>query len=95
MKAKLLATLIAVLMFIPCVTHAGVLENGDLDDYQYQTFGPGGIALTGGVIYSQSVQGDFCVESCILKLLRTGQSITMQPDDTIVINDGVMKRKGD
>jgi hypothetical protein len=62
MKAKLLATLIAVLMFIPCVTHAGVLENGDLDDYQYQTFGPGGIALTGGVIYSQSVQGDFCVE---------------------------------
>jgi len=95
MKAKLLATLIAVLIFIPCVTHAGVLENGDLDDYQYQTFGPGGIALTGGVIYSQSVQGDFCVEGCILKLLKTGQTITLQPDDYIVISDGVMKRKDD
>ena len=95
MKAKRLATLIAVLMFIPCVTHAGVLENGDLDDYQYQTFGPGGIALTGRVIYSQSVQGDFCVEGCILELLKTGQTITLQPDDYIVISDGVMKRKDD
>jgi len=37
MKAKRLATLIAVLMFIPCVTHAGVLENA---------FGSGILAIT-------------------------------------------------
>ena len=95
MKVKLLLALMGAIALIPCVVQAGAIENMDLDDYQYQTFGPGGIPLTGGVIYSQSVQGDFCVEGCILKLLKTGQSITMQPDDTIVINDGVMKRKND
>ena len=95
MKVKLLLALMGAIALIPCVVQAGDMENMDLDDYQYQTFGPGGIPLTGGVIYSQSVQGDFCVEGCILKLLKTGQTIIMQPDDTIVINDGVMKRKND
>ena len=95
MKTKLLLILIVALMFIPYVTHAGVLENADLDDYQYETFGPGGVPLAGGTIYSESVQSNFCAEGCILKLLKTGQTITMQPDDYIVINDGVMKRKDD
>jgi hypothetical protein len=93
-KMKLLLILIAALMFIPYAAHAGVLENEDLDDYRYETFWPGGSPLAAGVIYSQSVQGDFCVEGCILKLLKTGQTVTMQPDDYIVISDGVMKRKG-
>ena len=94
-KMKLLLILIVGLMFIPHVTHAGVLENADLGDYRYETFWPGGVPLAAGVIYSQSVQGDFCVEGCILKLLKTGQTITLQPDDYIVISDGVMKRKDD
>jgi hypothetical protein len=95
MKVKLLVALMGALALIPCVIQAGVLENGDLDDYQYQIFGPGGVPLAGGTIYSQSVQADICVEGCTLKLLKTGQTITMQPDDTIVINDGVMQRKDD
>jgi hypothetical protein len=95
MKTRLLLIPIVGLMFIPHVTHAGVLENADLDDYRYETFWPGGAPLAAGVIYSQSVQGDFCVEGCILKLLTAGQTITMQPDDYIVISDGVMKRKND
>ena len=95
MKVKLLLALIGALMLIPCVAQAGVLENADLDDYQYETFDPGGMPPTGGTIYSESVQSNFCVEGCILKLSKTGQTITMQPDDYIVINDGVMKRKDD
>jgi hypothetical protein len=95
MKVKLLIALLGAVALIPCVAHAGVLENADLDDYQYQTFDQGGMPLTGGTIYSESVQSNFCVEGCILKLLKTGQTITMQPDDYIVINDGVMKRKND
>jgi hypothetical protein len=95
MKVKLLLALMGALALIPCVVQAGDLENMDLDDYQYETFGPGGISLAGGTIYSESVQSNFCVEGCILKLLKTGQTITMQPDDYIVISDGVMKRKDD
>jgi len=95
MKPKLSLALIGLLALLPCLAHAGVLENLDLDDYQYQTFGPAGTPLTGGTIYSQSVQSDFCLEGCSLKLLRTGQTIIMQPDDFIVISDGVMKRKED
>jgi len=95
MKSRFLLALLVGLTIVPAVAQAGVLENADLDDYQYQTFGPGGIPLTGGVIYSQSVQGDFCVDGCVLKLLKTGQTITMQSDDYVVINDGFMKRKDD
>jgi len=95
MKPKLLLVIIAAFILVPAVVYAGVLENADLDDYQYETFGPGGVPLAGGTIYSESVQSNFCVEGCILKLLKTGQTVTMQPDDYIVINDGVMKRKDD
>lgn len=95
MKTKLLVALLGALVLNPYVAHAGVLENADLDDYRYETFGPRGAPLSAGVIYSQSVQGSFCVEGCILKLLKTGQTIAMQPEDTIVINDGVMQCKGD
>ena len=95
MKPKLSLAFIGVLVLLPWLAHAGVLENLDLDDYQYETFGPGGTPLTGGTIYSQSVQSDFCPEGCILKLLRSGQTMIMQPDDYIVITDGVMKRKED
>jgi hypothetical protein len=95
MKVKLLLALLGAFVLMPCGAQAGVLENMDLDDYQFQTFGPGGVPLAGGTIYSESVQSNFCVEGCILKLLKTGQTITMQPDDYIVINDGVMKRKND
>ena len=95
MKVKLLLALMGAIALIPCVVQAGAIENMDLDDYQYETFGPGGMPLTRGTIYSESVQSNFCVEGCILKLLKTGQTITMQPDDTIVISDGVMTRKGD
>jgi hypothetical protein len=95
MKQGLLLTFLAILMLMPCVAHAGALENMDLDDYRYEIFGPGGLPLAGGTIYSQSVQSNVCVDGCILKLLKTGQTITMQPDDYIVINDGFMKRKDD
>jgi hypothetical protein len=95
MKQGLLLMFLASLMLVPAAGQAGVLENKDLDDYQYETSEPGAVPHTLGTIYAESVQSDFCVEGCQLKLLKTGQSITMQPDDYIVISDGVMKRKTD
>lgn len=93
MKQRVFPVLLTALILIPGVVQAGVLENMDLDDYQYETYGPGGIPLSSGTIYAESVQSDFCVEGCQLKLLKTGQTMFMQPDDHIVISDGVMKRK--
>jgi len=95
MGSRLFTALLGAFMLVPCIVQAGVLENRDLDDYRYETFGPGGIPLTIGTIYSQSVESGVCVDGCQLKLLGTGQTITMQPDDSIVINDGVMKRNED
>jgi hypothetical protein len=94
MKPSLLLVIMGIFVLMPCMATAGVLENTDLDDYRYETFGPGGMLLTSGTIYSQSVQSDICNDGCQLNLLKTGQTITMQPDDYIVINDGVMKHKG-
>lgn len=93
MKRGLVLALLLALVFVPCVVQAGVLENADLDDYRYEAFGPGGALLTSGIIYSQSVQLDVCADGCLLKLLKTGQTIDMQPNDYILINDGVMKRR--
>jgi hypothetical protein len=95
MKQNLLLMFLASFMLVPAVGQAGVLENMDLDDYQYETSESGAVPHTVGTIYAESVQLDFCVEGCQLKLLKTGQTITMQPDDYIVINDGVMRRKED
>jgi hypothetical protein len=55
MKPSRLLAFTGAFMLIPCVGQAGVLENMDLVDYQYETFGPGGIPLAGGTIYSESV----------------------------------------
>jgi hypothetical protein len=93
MKQSLLLMLLASLMLVPAAGHAGVLENMDLEDYQYETSEPGAVPRTVGTIYAESVQSDFCVEGCQLKLVKTGQTMTMGPDDHVVISDGVMKRK--
>jgi hypothetical protein len=80
-RSRLLPALLGALLLVPSIVQAGVLENMDLEDYRYETSGSGGIPLTGGTIYCQSVQSGVCVDGCQLKLLGTGQTITMQPDD--------------
>ena len=95
MKSILLPALLTVFILMPCVMQAGTLENWDLNDYRYETFGPQGVALSNGIIYSESIQYDFCDAGCELRLLNTGQIITMNPDDRIVIDGGVMKQMDD
>jgi len=55
------------------------------------TFGPLGARLSSGVIYTESDLYGICDAGCDLRLLNTGQTITMKPDDHVVINHGVMK----
>jgi len=94
MKSIFLPALLAASILMPCITQAGTLENLDLNDYSYVTYGPGGGYLSYGIIYSESVDYEVCDAGCNLSLLNTGQTITMKPDDYVVIRDGVMKRKG-
>jgi len=91
MKSIFLPALLAGFILMPCVMQAGTLENWDLDGYRYETFGPLGARLSSGVIYPESDLYGICDAGCDLRLLNTGQTITMKPDDHVVINHGVMK----
>jgi hypothetical protein len=93
MKQSMLLMFLASLMLLPAPGQAAVLENRDLEDYQYETSEGGEVPHTLGTIYAESVQSDICVDGCRLKLLKTGQTITVGPDDYIIISDGVMRRK--
>lgn len=93
MRLIFLSGVFAASILIPCVMQAGTLENWDLDGYRYQTFGPLGVRLSSGVIYPESDVYGICDAGCELRLVATGQTITMKPDDHIVINHGVMKHE--
>jgi len=94
MKSIFLPALLAAFILMPSVMQAGTLENTDLDDYRYQIV-IDGIPLRTGVIYSQSTAYDICDTGRQIRLPNTGQTITMNPDDRIVIDGGVMKYKED
>ena len=99
MKSIFLAALFVAFILVPSAMQAGTLENSDLDGYRYQTFGPQGARFSGGVqsgiIYSESVVYDICPAGCELRLSTTGQTITMEPDDYVIINHGVMNKRKD
>ena len=73
------------------VSSAGTFQNGDSYPYEYE------IVFNGerlkGTIYDDSTMYGFCDTGCQLTLIQTGQSIYMEPDDYIIIEDGVMKEK--
>ena len=93
MKSIFLSALFTASILMPCVVQAGTLENWDLDGYRYETYGPLGARLSSGVIYAESDLYGICDAGCELRLVTTGQTITMKPDDHVVINHGVMKYK--
>lgn len=64
MKSIFLPAFLSAFMFMPCILVAGTLENRDLNDYRYETFGPQGESLSTGIVYSQSTEYDFCDAGC-------------------------------
>ena len=99
MKSIFLPALLIAFILVPCAMQAGTLENSDLDGYRYQTFGPQGARFSNGVqsgvIYSESVVYDICPAGCELRLSTTGQTIAMEPDDYVIIDHGLMKKRKD
>ena len=70
---------------------AGTFENGDSYPYDYEVT-TGGKTLK-GTIYGDSIMYGFCDGGCRLTLLKSGQTIYLNPDDHIIIDRGSMRLK--
>jgi hypothetical protein len=75
------------------VIQAGTFENTDPDPYKYEATIDG--VPTYCTIYGNSSLYGFCNNGCVLKLIDTGQTIAMQPDDYVIIDNGELKRQDD
>ena len=93
MKCFGLISMVGLAVFLPATLEAGTFQNTDPDDYKYEAIISG--VPTYGTIYGNSALYGFCNNGCVLKLIDSGQTIEMQPDDHIIIDDGELKRQDD
>ena len=93
MKSKLLLSVVIVSLSLSTVIQAGTFENTDPDPYKYEATIDG--VPSYGTIYGNSALYDFCNHGCVLKLIDTGQTIEMQPDDHVIIDNGELNRQDD
>ena len=93
MNGKLLLSVVIVSLSLSTMIQAGTFENTDPNPYQYEATFDG--VPSYGTIYGNSVLYGFCNHGCVLKLIDSGQTIEMQGDDHIIIDDGELKRQND
>ena len=93
MKCFGLMPIVVLALFLPAALEAGTFQNTDPDDYKHEAIING--VPTYGTIYGNSSLYGFCNNGCVLKLIDTGQTIEMQPDDHIIIDNGELKRQND
>ena len=67
------------------------LKHGDSETYESQTKGPGGGVIDAKINSHSKVS--ICKFGCELTLIKTGETITVQPGDQVIINKGVLKIK--
>lgn len=91
MKRFGLIPMVVLALFLPPVLQAGIFQNTDLDDYKYEAIING--VPTYGTIYGNSALYGFCNNGCVLKLIASGQTIEVQPDDHIIIDNGELTRQ--
>jgi hypothetical protein len=87
MKGLYAALLVACLLVSAAAVSAATLTNNDGQSYVVE-------ANVDGQIYELTVLDgatiSLCDYGCEVRLVKTGQTITVQPDDSVVIDDGVM-----
>ena len=91
MTKTYLFCILFLLFFLPMKINAGTLENLDFREYNIQITYDNGL-ISHEPIYGQSTSY-VCAWGCTLELMETGQKIEMHPNDMIVIENGVFKRK--
>ena len=84
--------IIFVIFLLPTGISAANVENLDFTDYKIRAIYDNG-KIVSAPLYSRAEKYGICEYGCTLELLKTGQKIKVKPDDEIVIEDGVMKRK--
>jgi hypothetical protein len=88
---KSLSLLLMLALLIPCVAGlAATLQNTDSQPYELQ------IQESGRPYGSQyrvieNAKVELCFYGCDMTLLSTGQSVSVNPKDSVVIDNGVMK----
>lgn len=85
-------SIILIIVLLPMGINAADVVNQDFVDYKMHVIDDSG-AIIDEPLYSQSEKYGICNYGCILELLQTGQKIRVEPDDKIVIENGVMKRE--
>jgi hypothetical protein len=87
MKALHIPILIACLLLSGVPAFAATLTNNDGQSYVVE-------ANVDGQIYAVTILDgatiSLCDYGCELRLVKTGQTITVQPNDSVVIDDGVL-----
>lgn len=92
MKRFGLIPMVVSALFLPAVIQAGTFQNTDPDPYKYEATIDG--VPSYGTIYGNSTLYGFCNDGCVLKLIDSGQTIEVQPDDHIMIDNGELTRQG-
>jgi hypothetical protein len=88
-----LLSVVIVSLSLSTAIQAATLENTDPNPYQYEATIDG--VPFYGTVYGNSALYNICDHGCVLKLIDSGQTIEMQGDDHIIIDDGELKRQSD
>jgi len=89
MKKSLFSLLMLVLL-IPCVAGlAATLQNTDSQPYELQ-IQESGRPYGSRYRVIENAQVDLCFYGCEMTLLSTGQTVSVNPKDSVVIDNSVM-----
>jgi hypothetical protein len=87
---KSLFSLLGLFLLIPCVAGlAATLQNTDSQPYDLQ-IQESGQPYSGQYQVIENAQVDICFNGCEMTLLSTGQTVRVNPTDSVVIDNGVM-----
>ena len=86
---KLLVFLITYGLLIPAAPFAATLQNTDSQSYELQITRPD-TPYPSPYTIVENAQVDICSFGCVMTLVSTGQTVRVGPNDTVVIDNGVM-----
>ena len=95
---KKLFLLVLMLVGVVCLVtigNAATLENGDSEAYDYKLTSEGEDPNNNVVLgrIDDRCKISICKFGCEVTLVKTGQTITVGPDDHVIIDKGVMRIK--
>ena len=86
---KLFVFLMASVLLIPAALFAATLQNTDSQSYDLQ-IQESGRPYASPYTIVENAQVDICFSGCVMTLVSTGQTVRVGPNDTVVIDSGVM-----